>query len=499
MSWDEWQTFVEVRGDLLMVPVASIERLPLMAVADITVESDNHSFIGGDGFAVSNSAMGKQAVGIYASNFNNRTDTMAHVLHYPQKPLTRTHLSKYVNSEQLPSGNNAIVAIATPTGFNQEDSVMVNQSAIDRGLFTSTYYKSYRDQCSKNHSTGEEEIFMRPIVDNGGIGKGKPKPFNYDKLGEDGFVPKNTYVDSSDILVGKVMPQKVHGSIQYRDTSMQIKGNDDGYVHTTYTGTNGDGYKFCKVRMRKYRKPTVGDKLASRHAQKGTIGMVYSDADMPFTKEGIKPDIIMNPHAVPSRMTIAQLLECIMSKTGCHIGACGDASPFNNCNVESIASILEKCGYERYGNEILYNGRTGQQIQTEIFIGPTYYQRLKHMVSDKQHSRSSNGPIVLLTRQPAEGRSRNGGLRFGEMERDGIVGHGAGLFLKERMLDVSDNFRVFPCRKCGLIAVANPEKNIYRCGSCKSSADICQVRMPYSMALLLKELESMSVALRLCF
>jgi DNA-directed RNA polymerase beta subunit len=846
----EWDDLVSVRGDLLMVPVYSKVHHGLVAVADITVQSDNHSFIGGDGFAVSNSAMGKQAVGIYASNFNSRTDTMAHVLHYPQKPLVQTQLSKYVNSEQLPSGINAVVAIMTHTGFNQEDSVMVNQSAVDRGLFTTTYLKSYRDQCSKNHSTGEEEVFMKPIVDNCGIAKGKPKPFNYDKLAEDGFVPKNTYINSTDILVGKVMPHKVQGVIQYRDTSMQIKGNDDGYVDMNYTGLNGDGYKFCKVRLRKYRKPTIGDKLASKHAQKGTIGMVYREADMPFTKDGIRPDIIMNPHAVPSRMTIAQLMECIMCKTACGIGASGDATPFNNCSVEAIADILEKSGYERYGNEILYNGRTGQQIQTEIFIGPTYYQRLKHMVADKVHctvagtgvlcetgwkkiedvtmedkvatlvdgqfleyvhptvvlafpdfsgkmyhisnqaidldvtmghrmyisschtrkrvwsdyrlekaedivgkkirykknanwtapdyqfilprhvtpkityeekivdmdawltffgiwmaegcahngqtiasiavhkqrvkdalypaitklgykygvynntlvindkqlhaylaplsvgaprkklpswvwelsmeqcrkliqgmllgdgcfkagtnitfyytssvdladdfqrlclhagwacikskhldagseniirgktvttnfdvirlsviksrmnptvnhghhkeqeaqkeyiydytgpvyclqvpsevfmvrqngkavwtgnSRSSNGPVVLLTRQPAEGRARYGGLRFGEMERDGIVAHGAAAFLKERMLDVSDNFRVFPCKKCGMIAVANPEKNVYHCGSCRTSADICQVRMPYSMSLLLKELETMSVALRMCF
>lgn len=499
MPRSEWDDLVSVRGDLLMVPVYSKVHHGLVAVADITVQSDNHSFIGGDGFAVSNSAMGKQAVGIYASNFNSRTDTMAHVLHYPQKPLVQTQLSKYVNSEQLPSGINAVVAIMTHTGFNQEDSVMVNQSAIDRGLFTTTYLKSYRDQCSKNHSTGEEEVFMKPIVDNCGIAKGKPKPFNYDKLAEDGFVPKNTYINSTDILVGKVMPHKVQGVIQYRDTSMQIKGNDDGYVDMNYTGLNGDGYKFCKVRLRKYRKPTIGDKLASKHAQKGTIGMVYREADMPFTKDGIRPDIIMNPHAVPSRMTIAQLMECIMCKTACGIGAGGDATPFNNCSVEAIADILEKSGYERYGNEILYNGRTGQQIQTEIFIGPTYYQRLKHMVADKVHSRSSNGPVVLLTRQPAEGRARYGGLRFGEMERDGIVAHGAAAFLKERMLDVSDNFRVFPCKKCGMIAVANPEKNVYHCGSCRTSADICQVRMPYSMSLLLKELETMSVALRMCF
>lgn len=498
MTWEQFTQCVGIRNDLLMVPVAKIQRLEMLEIADITVESKNHSFIGGQGFAVSNSAMGKQAVGVYVSNFNNRTDTMSHILHYPQKPLTRTALSKFTNNERLPSGINAIVAIMTHTGFNQEDSVMMNKSAIDRGLFTTTYYKSYRDQCSKNHSTGEEEVFMKPETESPSTGKVTCKPFNYDKLGADGFVPKNTFVDSTDIIVGKVMPHKAQGVVQYRDTSLQMKGNDTGYIDMNYTGTNGDGYKFCKVRLRTPRKPTIGDKVASRHAQKGTIGMVYNDADMPFTKDGIRPDIIMNPHAVPSRMTIAQLMECIMGKAACGIGACGDCTPFTNCSVESIAQILETSGFEKYGNEILYNGRTGQQIQTEIFIGPTYYQRLKHMVADKMHSRSSNGPIVLLTRQPAEGRARNGGLRFGEMERDVLIGHGMGLFLKERMLDVSDNFRVFPCRKCGMISIANPEKNIYRCGTCKSLADTAQIRIPYAMSLLLRELESMSVALRLC-
>jgi DNA-directed RNA polymerase beta subunit len=1012
MTKADWDLQIKIQGDMLIMPIHRVVEMRTCMVTDITVESDHHSFIGGDGFAVSNSAMGKQAVGIYMSNFNHRIDTMSHVLHYPQKPLVRTKLSKYTNSIALPTGINAIVAIMTHTGFNQEDSVMLNKSAIDRGLFTSTYFKSYRDQCSKNHSTGEEEIFTKPVVEVSA--SGKMKPFNYDKLGPDGFIPKNVYVDSHDILVGKVMPQKVQSVISERDTSLQVKGNDDGHVDLNYQGINGDGYKFCKIRMRKYRKPQIGDKLAcysadheylttdgwvsvdkltlkhrvatmvderliyqhpselhefdyngemicvksnhvdlcvtpnhrmlyrgkqpgavwristaaeiygkrhkykknvdnwtpdindqefpwhlvvtngeithfrfeeytdgngklipelkidinnwltfygiyiaegniepysvhyaaykprvqealdeavkntglkmtkimdkgqlvswrlwcthavrmigtghiaitkslqdwvwwltreqsqklvhsmclgdggqmengtwryytsstelandfqrlclhagyscnkklkeekghthygishgkpitcnadywvltiitaqneplinkyipvkenqysklpfdgkvycctvplgegivyvrrnghpiwsgqSRSAQKGTIGMVYRHQDMPFTKDGISPDIIMNPHAIPSRMTIGQLMECIMGKACCHIGAAGDSTPFTDCSVESIANILGKSGYERYGNEILYNGRTGEQMKTEIFIGPTYYQRLKHMVADKSHcltmdhevltangwkffpditkedliatlkdgkliydkpidllhfpeyegkiyhisnqaidldvtenhrmwvslyneelqtwgeyllkqaseiigktskylsltndeiiinsnssnqkefmynfkgpvfclqvpsevfmvrkngksvwtgnSRGSNGPIVLLTRQPAEGRARNGGLRFGEMERDAIVAHGASAFLKERMLDVSDNFRVFICRQCGLICTANPEKNIYKCSTCKNNADITQVRIPYAMKLLIQELMTMGVAPRI--
>jgi hypothetical protein len=258
MTLEKWLATVKGVGNTLFVPVASCRSSMNCMVADITVESDNHSFIGGDCFTVSNSAMGKQAVGVYMSNFNHRIDTMAHVLNHPQRPLVQTRLSKYTNSDTMPTGANAIVAIMTYTGFNMEDSVMVNQSALDRGLFTSTYYKSYRDQCNKNHSTGEEEVFMRPDP----MTTGHLKPYNYEKLGEDGFVPRNTEIDSNDILVGKVMPHKVQGVIQPRDTSLSVKANDEGYVDMNYTGVNGEGYKFCKVRIRKYRKPVVGDKVA---------------------------------------------------------------------------------------------------------------------------------------------------------------------------------------------------------------------------------------------
>jgi DNA-directed RNA polymerase II subunit RPB2 len=488
-SLNQWKSQVYVQGDLIFVPFNNCSKSKNNKISDITVESDHHSFIGGNGFAVSNCAMGKQALGIYTSNFNKRIDTMGNILNYAQKPLVYTRLSKYTHSNELPAGTNAIVAIMTHTGFNQEDSVIINQSALDRGLFTSTYYKSVKDQCTKNHSTGEEEIFANPMKNN----SVSPKPFSYSKLNDEGFVPKNTYVNGSDIIIGKVMPKKTNGTIINQDNSLALKPNDDGYVDMNYIGTNSEGYKFCNVRIRKNRIPQIGDKLASRSAQKGCIGMVYRHQDMPFTKDGIVPDIIMNPHAIPSRMTMAQLMECIMGKAGCYIGACGDATPFSDCSVESIAKVLELSGMERYGNEIMYNGRTGEQIKTEIFIGPTYYQRLKHMVTDKIHARGSNGPIVMLTRQPSDGRSRGGGLRLGEMERDCLIGHGVSEFLKEKMLDTSDNYRVFICKNCGLTADANPNKNIYKCQHCKTSADIVQVRVPYAFKLLGQELYTMNI------
>jgi len=741
-------------------------------------------------------AMGKQALGVYMSNFNKRIDTMGNILNYPQKSLVYTKLSKYTMAHKLPSGVNAIVAIMTHTGFNQEDSIMVNQSALDRGLFTSTYYKAMRDVCNKNHSTGEEELFTNPT------NISSQKPYSYEKLNDDGFVSKNTYVNGNDVIVGKVMPKKANGVITYQDSSLTMKANDDGYIDMNYNGINSDGYKFCKVRIRKNRKPEIGDKCASCSAQKGTIGMIYRHQDMPFTKDGIVPDIIMNPHAIPSRMTIAQLMESIMGKACCHIGAFGDSTPYTDCSVEGIAKVLEMSGMEKYGNEILYNGRTGEQIHTDIFIGPTYYQRLKHMVSDKIHcltadhdvltsdgwksiekittadkvavlkddsrlvyekpmevhkypeysgtmynisnsqidlnttgehrmyvkrentknnnnnnkntknkgyalekaddiirecvrykkdcvwdvpdyqfmipnsdkeinmeawllffgkwissgcdnkvlyqfgshndtedtqniteylcnlytdantfrmpewvwklsskqvkilmkamiatgnynlhkydnmfctkyesladdmmrlcihagwsgvksiwkglwkitiikkknnpyanandirkeinhveeaynyegavycisvstevfmvrrngksvwtgnSRGSNGPIVMLTRQPSEGRARSGGLRLGEMERDCFIAHGTSNFLAERMLHVSDNYRVFICKRCGMHANVNTEKSIYSCKYCKNNTDIAQVRMPYAFKLLNQELYTMNIMMR---
>lgn len=490
---EKWIHFIDTTGGAIFVPFFVREITKPMMVADLETASEYHAFLCGDGFLTHNCAMGKQAVSVYSSNFNKRYDTVGHILHYPMRPLARPMLAKYTNSDDLPGGVNAVVAIMTYSGFNQEDSIMVNRAAMDRGLFCSTHYKTHREVCIKNHSSGEEEVFCRPSeAETTGM-----KPCDYSKLDENGLVPKNTFVDGNDILIGKQMPQKISGKTIMRDTSMPMKPTEHGYVDSNYVNMNQEGYKFCKTRVREYRKPTVGDKLSARHGQKGTIGMIYNEEDMPFTSNGMSPDIIINPHAIPSRMTVGQLLECVMGKAGCMIGSRGDATPYNGCQVDDIAELLEQFGMERYGNEILYDGRTGRQIHTEIFIGPTYYQRLKHMVADKCHSRGNNGPVVMLTRQPAEGRARSGGLRFGEMERDCLIAHAASGFLKERMMDASDNYRVFLCRSCGLMCTANPEKHIFRCDQCKNNADIAQVRIPYACKLLFQELHSMQLGIRI--
>jgi len=438
------------------------------------------------------SAMGKQAIGIPMTNFNHRYDTFNHILYYPQRPLVKTRMMKYFNTDELPAGINVIVAIATYSGYNQEDSVIINQSAIDRGLFNSTFYRTYKDEERKDQLSGLEDNFCKPDMNK----LLHPKPCNYDKLNSNGLVSKNTYVSSDDIIIGKTTPlMEKYKDYSYRDSSISPRSNENGFIDDNLIGINNDGFRFCNTRIRKSKIPQIGDKFSSRHGQKGTVGMVYRQEDMPRTKDGIVPDIIMNPHAVPSRMTIAQLLECILGKTCSQLGYCGDGTGFNNTDVNDIINTLEHSGYEGMGNEILYNGFNGDQLKTSIYIGPTYYQRLKHMSADKIHSRSS-GPIVSMTRQPAEGRLSHGGLRFGEMERDCMIAHGASYFLKERLMDVSDKYSVIICNECNMICTGNHKDTIYECKKCNNYGDFTKIYIPYACKLFLQELMAMSIGPR---
>lgn len=607
-------------------------------------------------------AMGKQAMGVYATNYRQRMDTLAHVLNYPQKALCTTWPSKFVNSNDLPAGQNAIVAIASFTGYNQEDSLILNRDSIERGFMVSTYYRTYKDEEKKNQSTLEEEKFCQPEkfypgteqIKTAGMMRG-----NYDKLNETGFVKEGTPVEGNDVIIGKVIPLKNtgEGEPKFKDASVKIKDNESGIVDWVYTNTNADNYQFAKVRIRKERPPDVGDKFScysddtevltktgwklfkdltmedeiaylkdgedveyskplnlfeydydgelyhyeddkvdmmitpnhkvyagipienengflidvdfklikiedlgmkqtvlyrtsfkntnggynvhkvnimncieemtqykgkvyccevpsnivyvrrhgkalwcgnSRHGQKGTIGVTYKAEDMPYTKNGLVPDIIMSPHAIPSRMTVAHLIECTLSKLAAMQGFEADVTPFCGTNVEEFGEYLaEELGFAKGGTEILYNGKTGEQLEAQIFIGPTYYYKLKHMVDDKVHSRAY-GPNQLLTRQPADGRSRGGGLRFGEMERDVFLSHGATAFLKERFFDCSDKYTMFLCNKCGMSAVGNKQKNIFKCLYCDNERDFSKVNIPYASKLLLSEIQSMGIRMQ-CF
>uniref|UniRef100_A0A6C0LJE8 DNA-directed RNA polymerase n=1 Tax=viral metagenome TaxID=1070528 RepID=A0A6C0LJE8_9ZZZZ len=440
-------------------------------------------------------AQAKQAMGVYVSNFQSRMDKTAYVANYPTRPLVDTRLMNILKLNEIPSGTNLIVAIMTHTGYNQEDSLLINKGSIDRGMALVTVYHTEKDE-DKQKINGDEEIRCKPDRTKT---KGM-KMANYNKVNSMGVIPENELVENRDVIISKMIPIKENKNdhtkvIKFEDQSKIYKTSEPTYVDKNYIDRNGDGYNFAKVRLRTVRKPVIGDKFSSRHGQKGTVGNIIPECDMPFTKDGVRPDIIINPHAIPSRMTIGQLKETLLGKVLLELGLFGDGTSFGDFNIADIRKELLKVGYECDGNELLYDGITGQQHECSVFMGPVFYQRLKHMVNDKTHSRSI-GPMVNLTRQPAEGRSRDGGLRFGEMERDAMISHGASRFTKGRMYDVSDKYSVHVCKKCGLIANYNDKMNIHCCNNCDNRADFAYIEIPYSCKLLFQELNTMNIAPR---
>jgi len=448
-------------------------------------------------------AQGKQSMGIYTSNYRDRLD-ISYILYHTQIPLVSTRISKYIHTDILPCGENAVVMIGTYTGYNQEDSLIFNKTSIDRGLFRSSSLKKWESKIEKNQSTSQDDIFMKPDPTKlAGI-----RHAVYDKLNNRGYVPEETLVEYGDVIIGKVTPiQPAPNSNKcFKDSSEIYKVQKPAIIDKVFKDIQDtEGYDMIKIRTRSERIPEIGDKFTSRHAQKGTIGLTLHQSDMPFTKEGIYPDIIMNANAIPSRMTIGQLVEALVGKVAAIKGMLADGTPFNDIDIEQVKNELEKLGYEKNATEYLYNGMTGQKIKIPIFIGPTYYQRLKHLVSDKIHSRS-RGPINSLTHQPPEGRSKDGGLRFGEMERDSIISHGMSKFLKERLLDTSDAYSTYVCDVCGLFAQRRLKKenkmypsdtDAYYCNACKNQSRISKIIIPYAFKLLIQELMSMNIASRI--
>lgn len=598
------------------------------------------------------SAQGKQAMGIYATNFDQRFDKTAYVLTYPSRPLVDTRLMNWLDLVKIPSGQQIHVAIMSHTGYNQEDSVLINRGSIDRGMFLTTIYHTEKDE-DKNITRFVSRCKPDPARTKG------IKYGNYDSIGSDGFIAENSLIKDRDVIMAKVVhikenrndPTKV---IKFEDQSKCYRTSEETYVDKNYVGRNGEGYNTAKVRARIFRKPVFGDKFcmtddhdvltmnrgwvpicdiktddlvaqlnrqtskleyvnpletlvfdhtgdmyevetqgvsqkvtlnhrmwvkqrdckdyelmqakdmigkrvrfqsynleinqcieidhqcntnevtynfegkvyclrvpsevflvrrngkcsftgnSSRHGQKGTVGNIIPECDMPYTKDGLRPDIIINPHAIPSRMTIGQLKETILGKVLIELGMFGDGTSFGDLDVKTIAEELQKVGYESYGNEIMYNGLTGEQFETSVFIGPVFYQRLKHMVNDKQHSRSI-GPMVNLTRQPAEGRARDGGFRMGEMEKDGLLAHGVSRFCRERLFDVSDKYSVHVCKKCGMIAQYNDKGfamqkstfTVHKCSMCENTTEFAYVEMPYAFKLMAQELQTINCVPRL--
>jgi DNA-directed RNA polymerase II subunit RPB2 len=450
------------------------------------------------------SAMAKQSIGGSSLACDQRVDAVSHVLHYPQVPLVRTDMLDAIGYAQTPCSCNAMVAILSHSGFNQEDSLIFNKAAIDRGLFRSTVFKSIKDE-EKGVGSDLERFGNVPPTAVGA------RQANYAATEEDGMPAIRTLVGNSDVIVSKKMNTLALGADRKKkkepvvvDHSTVLSASEPMRVSKAYLTTNKDGARLLRVRLHAVRIPDLGDKFASVHGQKGVIGMILRECDMPYCEDGSVPDIIINPHAIPSRMTVAQLIESILGKVSCIEGREGDGTPFNKTQVEDIASNLRAHGFDSMGNECMFNGITGERFETTVFLGPTSYQKLRHCVVDKVHARS-RGPRQLITRQPVEGRSRGGGLRVGEMERDCMLAHGASGVLLDRMFMQSDVFSMSVCRKCGLIAESldrstSPAIGAYReyCRNCRHSGPehIASVSMPYSAKLLSQELAQLNVAMR---
>ncbi len=436
----------------------------------------------------------KQAIGIYMSSYKDRMD-ISQILYHPHTPLVVTQAMKYNNTLDLPYGENAIVAICSYNGYNQEDSIIINQTAIDRGIFRADTVKDYHSEIEKNPSTSQDDIFTKPDRNKvTGIKQGK-----YDKLNDKGFIPEETEINNEDVIIGKISPIQptANNSNVYKDSSTIFKSNLTGVIDRVHTGIyNAEGYEMYNIRVRTERKPIIGDKFTSMHGQKGTIGIVYPQKDMPFTESGMIPDLIFNPHGYPSRMSLGHFIECLVGKEAAEIGRLADGTPFNNYDVKQIPETLKKLGFSPYGNEPLYCGLTGRKMNVEIFIGPVYVLRLKHMVLDKVHGRA-RGPRQATTRQPLEGRSKDGGLKIGEMEKDAIVAHGMGQFLKEKFMESSDIYKVHVCNDCGMFASKVIDRDYYKCKACQNTTRISAVVIPYACKLLFQELTSVNILPRI--
>lgn len=446
-------------------------------------------------------AMGKQAISVPSLTFGQRmSDTHMYVNTTAAKPLVDTYVGRM--DDTLTCGTECVVAIMSYTGFSQEDSTIWCKSAIERGLGGCVYYRTYRDELA-SRGTSEDEAFGRPVESGPNATSGLRAGANYAKLDADGLVPVGCRVEAGDVIIGKVATchDECSDAPSTRDRSTVVGRHGDGIVDRVLLTTNRDGKRMVTVRVAQIRRPEIGDKFSSRHGQKGTIGLILQQEDMPFTRDGISPDLIINPNCVPSRMTIAQLLESVLGKACAIRGQFGDGTPFRGTSAEHIADALEAEGFRRDGKEVMYSGITGEPCEAAVFTGLTYYQRLKHMVVDKIHSRA-RGPKSILVRQPLEGRSRCGGLRLGEMERDALLAHSGASVLQERLCVSSDATVVPICRRCGSIAIPATSERFGHvvesrptCKRCQST-DVGHVMLPYACKLLSQELEAMHVGMR---
>lgn len=432
----------------------------------------------------------KQAMGLYISDYRERTD-ISYILYHSQIPIVASRAAKYTGSHIFPAGENAIVAIASYMGYNQEDSMLMNLSATQKGFMRAQSLKKAIETIKKNPASSQPGIFMKPDRDKvDGI-----KDANYSKLTEDGYCRPETSIKNGDVIIGMVNPKPTtthENDKPYKDNSTIYKSLKPGAIDKVILGINQDGYPLIKIRIRSERIPDIGDKFTSRAGQKGTIGFKPHRADLMYSEDGLVPDIIINPNCMPKRMTIGQMIEGLLGKLCAIKGVYGDATPYTGLDFDAINKALVEAGGEPWGNQTMYSGLTGKKLETKIFITPTYYQRLKQMVADKVHSRS-RGPTQFLTRQPPDGRIRDGGSRVGEMERDAMCAHGIAQFLKERMVDNSDIYTTHVCDICGLLAHKVPQRKHYICRTCQNTTRISKIVIPYCFKLFLQELRSINI------
>ncbi|NMA44191.1 MAG: DNA-directed RNA polymerase subunit B [Candidatus Diapherotrites archaeon] len=450
------------------------------------------------GKALHGAKMFKQAIGFGAANYKIRHDTEGYLLYYPEVPIVKTKTMDMLQLEKRPQSQNFVMAIMPFYGFNTMDAVILNKGAIDRGLARACYLRNY-EASEQRYPGGQRDKFEIPTEEKVGFVEEQ----QFKKLGEDGIVRLEEYIEEGEAIIGRTSPPKFFEDMtdfgvdeeKRRDSSVTIRKGKPGYVDTVMMTEGEDGSRLVKIKVRTTLTPAVGDKIASKHGQKGVVSAIIPEEDMPFTIEGIKPDLILNPHSIPSRMTMGHLMEMFGGKLGAAKGEIIDGTPFNSMTREEIEKELTKAGFRADGMEIFYDGITGKRIEGSIFTGVIATQKLYHVVSHKLQARA-RGPVQVLTRQPTEGKEKEGGLRFGEMEGETLVGHGAAMLLHEKMIEDSDKTVELVCEKCGVIAVNDEIRRKKYCPLCKTAA-VYPVEMSYGFKLLLDELKALGIMTKL--